>query len=95
MHRMYHETPDRQVQGLPEGEGGPHAYLVGLHPTPRESKIKSDHYAARASREELRPKPTASGPSSRSSERSQGRDLSKPETACGDPRRVRVTPKTT
>ncbi|KAL3184484.1 hypothetical protein MRX96_031775 [Rhipicephalus microplus] len=33
---------DRQVQDLPERDGGSHAHLVGLYETPRKSKMKNN-----------------------------------------------------
>ncbi|KAH7965435.1 hypothetical protein HPB49_007620 [Dermacentor silvarum] len=85
------DIPDRQVKGLPERDGRSHAHLVGMHQTPRGSKIKNDSAAAQGSREEhyqdqqlwaiqqVLGAPERQGPS-------------EPATASRDPRCVMATP---
>ncbi|KAH8033562.1 hypothetical protein HPB51_013892 [Rhipicephalus microplus] len=60
-HVVPRDIPDRQVQGLPLGDGRLHAHLVKLHQTPRGSKIKNNTVVARGSWEKLRPGRTALG----------------------------------
>ncbi|KAH7973332.1 hypothetical protein HPB52_024140 [Rhipicephalus sanguineus] len=61
MHPMYPETYPTDKCKVCRRETADHAHPVGLHQTPRGSEIKNYPVAARGSREELRPAPTALG----------------------------------